>query len=74
MGDKNENNNVSWFRIIIIVFIFLAGIALARAEMSLRGVSENKVSIATLAANYANIKELLNKLDGKMDIVLGVRK
>lgn len=69
-----KDNNVNWFRLIVLVFIFLAGIALARAEMSLRGVSENKVDIATLAANYTNIKELLNRLDNKMDIVLGVRK
>ena len=69
-----EKNNTSLWRLMILVFIFLAGIALARAEIALKSSNDVKYDVATLKANYTNIKELLNKLDNKMDIVLGVRK
>lgn len=60
--------------IIVLIFIFLAGIALARAEIALNGTGENKIDIATLAANYTNIKESLDRLESKMDRILKVER
>lgn len=60
-------NNTSLWRLMILVFIFLAGVALARAEMALKSSNDVKYDVATLTANYSNIKESLDEIKGKLD-------
>ena len=69
-----EKENVSVFRVILILFIFLSGMALARAELAMTRSGHNVTAIGILDANYKNIKELLNKMDGKMDIIMGIKQ
>lgn len=69
-----KDNNVSWFRIITLVFIFLAGIALARAEIALNGSNRNSRDIVRLTTNYEHIEKTLDRLEDKLDKVLQIER